>query len=385
MNNMHNQSQQHNQPLKLKCLHKYRDKNSNIIGYGLIDIQGKTYKVSSNDLKQAIKQGRVQVVNLTLTADNRLIDGASMINHGIKEPHNLGGKNQIPYVPQEHIKQNQKSNQQTQVRQVEKIQDPKQSPKERLVYQSTDPKDQVKRIKRVIIEIIKRYMGNNYTIILDRRYNTVNFHSEDIADLKLIGPNGQKLQDSDKQQLAKFNMLYKNFIELQLKINKCRGTFKLTSVISEIAKKEKQRGYVIGYVYGNRLQIIGRDKDIVTRAYAKAITTKFNREASNQSDRDDLVNIDKSSQDILEDVLREASGESIEPPESSEDMIRKQWINHKLFMSLLKADTSEAIKQRKERGIEIKRRKQEIKDMEDDDDYEEDDFDDEEDIDDEDE
>lgn len=365
MSNIHNQSQQHNQPLKLKCLHKYRDKNSNIIGYGLIDIQGKPYKVSSNDLKQAIKQGRVQVVNLTLTVDNRLIDGATMKDHEMKEPHNLGGKNQIPQ------KQNQKSNQQTQVRQVEKIQDPK----EKLVYQSIDPKDQVKRIKRVIIEIIKRYMGNNYTIILDRRYNTVNFHSEDIADLKLIGPNGQKLQDNDKQQLAKFNMLYKNFIELQLKINKCRGTFKLTSVISEIAKKEKQRGYIIGYVYGNRLQIIGRDKDIVTRAYAKAITTKFNKEASNQSDREDLVNIDKSSQDILEDVLREASGESIEPPESSEDMIRKQWINHKLFMSLIKADTSEVIKQRKERDIELKRMRQEEQD--------EDDFDDEEDIDDE--
>ena len=372
MNNMHNQ--QHNQPLKLKCLHKYRDKNSNIIGYGLIDIQGKPYKVSSNDLKQAIKQGRVQVVNLTLTVDNRLIDGASMINHGIKEhPEKVADHQQV----EGHIKQNQKSNQQTQVRQVEKIQDPKQSPRERLVYQSLDPKDQVKRIKRVIIEIIKRYMGNNYTIILDRRYNTVNFHSEDIADLKLIGPNGQKLQDSDKQQLAKFNMLYKNFIELQLKINKCRGTFKLTSVISEIAKKEKQRGYVIGYVYGNRLQIIGRDKDIVTRAYAKAITTKFNREASNEDSN-------KSSQDILEDVLREASGESIEPPESSEDMIRKQWINHKLFMSLLKADTSEAIKQRKERGFyEIKSRiKQEEQDIED---YEEDNFDNEEDIDDEDE
>ena len=87
-------------------------------------------------------------------------------------------------------------------------------------------------------------------------------------------------------------MLYKNFIELQLKINKCRGTFKLTSVISEIAKKEKQRGYVIGYVYGNKLQIIGRDKDIVTRAYAKAITTKFNKETSNPSNRED---IDKSS------------------------------------------------------------------------------------------
>ena len=171
-------------------------------------------------------------------------------------------------------------------------------------------------------------------------------------------------------------MLYKNFIELQLKINKCRGTFKLTSVISEIAKKEKQRGYVIGYVYGNRLQIIGRDKDIVTRAYAKAITTKFNKEASSE----ERNNIDKSSQDILEDVLREASGESIEPPESSEDMIRKQWINHKLFMSLLKADTSEVIKQRKERGFyEIKSR---IKQEEQEEDME-DDFDDEEDIDDE--
>ena len=178
-------------------------------------------------------------------------------------------------------------------------------------------------------------------------------------------------------------MLYKNFIELQLKINKCRGTFKLTSVISEIAKKEKQRGYIIGYVYGNRLQIIGRDKDIVTRAYAKAITTKFNKEASNPSDR-----LEISSQDILNAVLREASGESIEPPESSEDMIRKQWINHKLFMSLLKADTSEVIKQRKERDIELKRMRQEIKDMEEDEEDEEDfdeedDFDDEGDIDDE--
>ena len=104
-----------------------------------------------------------------------MIDGASIKDHDEK----TAG----------HPLKNQKSNQQTQVRQVEKKQDPKQS----LVYQSTDPKDQVKRIKRVIIEIIKRYMGNNYTIILDRRYNTINFHSEDIADLKLIGPNGQKL------------------------------------------------------------------------------------------------------------------------------------------------------------------------------------------------
>lgn len=58
-------------------------------------------------------------------------------------------------------------------------------------------------------------------------------------------------------------------------------------------------------------------------------------------------------------------------------------------MSLLKADTSEVIKQRKERGFyEIKSRikqEEQDEDMEDDDDYEEDNFDNEEDIDDEDE
>lgn len=365
---------QNNQPLKLKCLHKYRDKNSNIIGYGLIDIQGKPYKVSSNDLKQAIKQNKVQVVNLTLTSDNRLVDGATEKYHQqVADQEKTTG----------HPLKNQKSNQPSRPGQVKKPQDLNQ----RLVYQSTDPQDQVKRIKRVIIEIIKRYMGNGYTIILDRRYNTVNFHGEDIADLKLIGPNGQKLQDSDKQQLAKFNILYKNFIELQLQVNKCRGMFKLTTVISNLAKKEKQRGYIIGYVYGNRLQIIGRDKDMVTRAYAKAITTRFNKEAS------DMDNININSQGILHEILRLASGESIEPPESSEAIIRKQWINHKLFMSLLKADTQNVIKQRKQLDEEIKRRKQidqedndDDLDEEDEDDYDEsdeDDYDDEEDMDDE--
>ena len=161
-------------------------------------------------------------------------------------------------------------------------------------------------------------------------------------------------------------MLYKNFIELQFKINKCRGTFRLTTVISELAKKEKQRGYDVGYVYGNRLQIIGRDKDLVTRAFAKAITTRFNKEAS------DPNKIDISSPNILNDVLSEASGESIEPRETSESIIRKQQINHKLFMNILKADTSETIKRRKEQDMEIKRRKQQERDEDDNDDIEDD-------------
>ena len=60
--------------LKVKCIQKFRDKNNIIIGYRIIDQNGNTKDVSSESLKQAIQQGKVEVINLTLTSDNRLID-----------------------------------------------------------------------------------------------------------------------------------------------------------------------------------------------------------------------------------------------------------------------------------------------------------------------
>lgn len=60
--------------IQAKCIQKFRDKNNNIYGYRLIDINGQTQDVQSKNLKQAIASGKIHVVNLTLTTDGRLID-----------------------------------------------------------------------------------------------------------------------------------------------------------------------------------------------------------------------------------------------------------------------------------------------------------------------
>lgn len=60
--------------IQVKCIQKFRDKNNNIYGYRLIDINGQTQDVQPKNLKQAISSGKIHVVNLTLTSDGRLVD-----------------------------------------------------------------------------------------------------------------------------------------------------------------------------------------------------------------------------------------------------------------------------------------------------------------------
>lgn len=62
-----------------ECIHKFRDKNGVIYGYTLKDTQGNTQNVVPEQLKSAIKSGKVSVNNLKLTTDNRLVD--SNANH----------------------------------------------------------------------------------------------------------------------------------------------------------------------------------------------------------------------------------------------------------------------------------------------------------------
>lgn len=80
--------------IQAKCLKKYRDKNNRIIGYLLQDINGNTREyIDETDaslvgryiqcvnggipaLKQQIRDGFLNVVNLTLTSDNRLVDAS---------------------------------------------------------------------------------------------------------------------------------------------------------------------------------------------------------------------------------------------------------------------------------------------------------------------
>ena len=62
--------------VKSKCVHKYRKNNDEIVGYRLVDLTGSYLDIESDKLKKFIMQGKIEVVNLTLTSDNRLIDKA---------------------------------------------------------------------------------------------------------------------------------------------------------------------------------------------------------------------------------------------------------------------------------------------------------------------
>ena len=64
--------------IEVICIDKKRDTKTNtIVAYKLKDRHGKIATMSSKDLKAAIKAGWIKVKNLTLTSDNRLVDGAS--------------------------------------------------------------------------------------------------------------------------------------------------------------------------------------------------------------------------------------------------------------------------------------------------------------------
>lgn len=57
-----------------KCITKLRDNKNRIYGYTLQDINGQKQNVKADNLKEAIRNNSVHVINLKLTSDNRLID-----------------------------------------------------------------------------------------------------------------------------------------------------------------------------------------------------------------------------------------------------------------------------------------------------------------------
>ena len=60
--------------IQAKCIQKFRDKNNHIYGYRLVDLNGRTQDVKPENLKTAIAKNQVNVTNLTLTSDGRLVD-----------------------------------------------------------------------------------------------------------------------------------------------------------------------------------------------------------------------------------------------------------------------------------------------------------------------
>lgn len=60
--------------IKAKCTKKYRDNKGRIYGYELVDLNGNKQEIKAEELKSEIYKKHIDVVNLTMTSDNRLID-----------------------------------------------------------------------------------------------------------------------------------------------------------------------------------------------------------------------------------------------------------------------------------------------------------------------
>ena len=71
--------------LKLKAVGKLYDRYGRVDGYILSDEFDNLRKVYNNDIKDAIKSGKVNVINLMITKDNRLIKKEDNVDHNINK------------------------------------------------------------------------------------------------------------------------------------------------------------------------------------------------------------------------------------------------------------------------------------------------------------
>lgn len=95
---------------RYKCINKLRDKDNTIVAYELLGADGRIIQAFAADLKRQIKNRKVEVVNLKLTSDNRLISIDDPTNSTVDKikfndlvekaykPKNNNEKNQIDYL-----------------------------------------------------------------------------------------------------------------------------------------------------------------------------------------------------------------------------------------------------------------------------------------------
>ena len=71
-----------------KCIQKYRNNQGKIYGYRIIDGNMCPLDIETDKLKAAIRNKEIDVINLTLTSDNRLIDSSERKSTSISKSHN---------------------------------------------------------------------------------------------------------------------------------------------------------------------------------------------------------------------------------------------------------------------------------------------------------
>lgn len=60
--------------IQVKCIEKLRGRRNNIYGYRIVDSSGQIRDIGAERLKEYIMEGKINVVNLKLTSNNRLVD-----------------------------------------------------------------------------------------------------------------------------------------------------------------------------------------------------------------------------------------------------------------------------------------------------------------------
>lgn len=97
--------------LRIMVVAKIRDSANRVVKYTIRDEVGHTMDVSADALKQKIRCGQVDCVNMTLTSDNRLVDSGKRLNTSNAAPAStvnkaskpVSGTNNTPIAPKSKI------------------------------------------------------------------------------------------------------------------------------------------------------------------------------------------------------------------------------------------------------------------------------------------
>ena len=87
--------------VKCECVQKNRDNNGKIVSYVIVDKTGKGLQLTSDRLKEMIFCGQLDVINLTLTSDGRLVDKKTKIDEEPVKVTKLDTKEEKPNTESE--------------------------------------------------------------------------------------------------------------------------------------------------------------------------------------------------------------------------------------------------------------------------------------------
>ena len=205
--------------LKGKVIRKYKDPNTDLlIGYTVQDLNtGKTMNVYKDQLKQAIKTGQVECINMTMTSDGRLIGKA------YKEPVRHRAIKDEPKLQQVQHPAHQST---AEAHHVEPI----------MEHPKIEPPAPIKSIKQTIAEVytngknISAILVNgaedNFTIPGYAEGQTFDFNDEAVNKIKdgwysnvTVEDGKHKFEDSVKKKSFKSvkNKMLKALVELNYK------------------------------------------------------------------------------------------------------------------------------------------------------------------------